>query len=90
MFTEGWSGGTRPPWASITTPTYQYIEYYMADTDDPSTPIDESKTVTFREFYDLTTDPFELNNIYPPASPDPAALASQLAADRECAGSSCP
>jgi arylsulfatase A-like enzyme len=92
MLTEGWSVGTSPPpWASITTSTYQYIEYYMADEDDPMTPtIDESKTVTFHEFYDLTTDPFELNNIYPPADPSPATLSDMLAADRECKASACP
>jgi arylsulfatase A-like enzyme len=90
MFTEAWSDRTIPPWASIRTPRYHYIEYYMADDDDPDTSIDESKTVTFREFYDLLADPFELQNIYPPASPDPAVLSARLAADRACAGSDCP
>jgi arylsulfatase A-like enzyme len=90
MFTEAWSDRTIPPWASIRTPTYHYIEYYMADDDDPETSIDESKTVTFREFYDLVADPFELNNIYPPVSPDPATLSARLAADRACTGSACP
>jgi arylsulfatase A-like enzyme len=91
--TEGWSVGNDnpPPWASITTSTYQYIEYYMADEDDPQTPaVDESKAVTFHEFYDLTTDPYELDNIYPPTNPSPAALAATLAADRGCQASSCP
>jgi hypothetical protein len=90
MLTEGWTDGTIPPWASIRTSTYHYIEYYMADDDDPGTPIDESKTVTFREFYDLLTDPLELRNIYPPANPNPATLAARLAADRTCMGDGCP
>jgi arylsulfatase A-like enzyme len=89
MLTEGWTDGV-PPWASIRTPAYHYIEYYLADVDDPGTPIDESKTVTFREFYDLVADPFELTNIYPPVSPSPATLAAKLAADRTCTGNGCP
>jgi arylsulfatase A-like enzyme len=93
MLTEGWDNGDNnpPPWASITTPTYQYIEYYMADNDDPSTPgIDESTTVTFHEFYDLQNDPYELDNIYPPSSPTPDSLSARLAAYRECKSSACP
>jgi arylsulfatase A-like enzyme len=90
LLTEGWRANPIPPWASIRTSTYHYIEYYMADVDDPTTPIDESKTVTFREFYDLLADPLELTNIYPPASPDPATLSAQLAADRTCKASACP
>jgi arylsulfatase A-like enzyme len=92
MLTEGWGTdeGVPPPWASIRTPTYHYIEYYAADVDDPSTPGDESKQVVFREFYDLTTDPFEVTNLYPATNPPPATLTSQLAADRECLAARCP
>jgi arylsulfatase A-like enzyme len=94
MLMEGWETSplprSIPPWASIRTATYHYIEYYMADDDDPSTPIDESTAVTFREFYDLVADPLELENIYPPANPSPAALSAQLVADRTCTGDACP
>jgi arylsulfatase A-like enzyme len=92
MLTEGWGTdeGVPPPWASIRTPSYHYIEYYAADVDDPSTPGDESKQVVFREFYDLTTDPFEVTNLYPATNPPPATLTSQLAADRECLAARCP
>ena len=72
-------------WASIRTPTYQYIENY----NQPSL-----NGGTFREYYDLTNDPWMLTNLYrdgnaandPPIPP----LSSQLAADRQCAGSTCP
>jgi arylsulfatase A-like enzyme len=74
-----------PSWASILTPTYHYIEYY--GTNDP-------RTITYREYYDLTSDPFELTNLLndgnPGNDPSTAALSAQLAADRHCAGSSCP
>jgi arylsulfatase A-like enzyme len=72
-------------WASIRTPTYQYIENY----NQPSL-----NGGTFREYYNLTNDPWMLTNLYrdgnagndPPFGP----LSSQLAADRQCAGATCP
>ena len=41
----------QPTWASLRSPTWQYIEYY-----------DASGAVTFREYYDLTRDPWELHS----------------------------
>jgi arylsulfatase A-like enzyme len=72
-------------WASIRTATYQYIENYNQSSLNGG---------TFREYYDLTNDPWLLTNLYkdgnsandPPFGP----LSSQLAADRQCAGSTCP
>jgi arylsulfatase A-like enzyme len=72
-------------WASIRTGTYQYVENY----NQPSL-----NGGTFREYYDLTKDPWMLTNLYrdgnaandPPIGP----LSSQLAADRQCAGATCP
>jgi arylsulfatase A-like enzyme len=95
MLTEWWRGDdvtppNHPPWASLVTPGYQYIEHY---TDDAS-------TIQFREYYDLSSDPQELTNLYggdgvptpddPPSSPSPATLSSRLATDRICSGASCP
>jgi arylsulfatase A-like enzyme len=82
---EGLGAPGTPPWLSILTPTYHYIEYYQ---DGPGTPI------TFREYYDLTTDPLELNNLLgdddPLNDPPTAALSAKLAADRACSGLTCP
>ena len=43
-----------PPWAAMLTKDYHYIENYDSDGVVP----------TFREFYDLQNDPYELNNLY--------------------------
>jgi arylsulfatase A-like enzyme len=72
-------------WASIRTPTYQYIENY----DQPAL-----NGATFYEYYDLTTDPWMRTNLYRDGNPanDPpiAPLSSALAADRACSGATCP
>ncbi len=72
-----------PSWASTLTPTSQYIEWY----DDDLT------TVSYREYYDLANDPWQLTNLLNDGNPgnDPpvAQLAAILAADRVCAGASC-
>jgi arylsulfatase A-like enzyme len=68
-----------PPWASTVTPQYQYVEYYDAD----------GVTVTFREYYNLVEDPWQLHNQMADASPrsEPqGGLATQLAQDRRCQG----
>ncbi len=73
-----------PDWASTTTPTYRYNEYYEQGTD----------IVSFREYYDLVNDPFELVNLFADGDPanDPAVapLRTQLLADRSCIGAACP
>ena len=78
-----------PPWAALLTEDYHYIENYDSDGVVP----------TFREFYDLQNDPYELNNLYgsdgdpsnnPPTTPTAAALSAQLAKDRNCRGAECP
>jgi arylsulfatase A-like enzyme len=75
-----------PPWASLRTEDYQYIEYYGS-----------SDEVVFREYYDLQTDPWQLVNVLgdlnPTNDPNPAQLASielQLTQDRTCVGAQCP
>ncbi|HEV3475512.1 MAG TPA: sulfatase [Actinomycetota bacterium] len=79
-----------PPWASLLTPQYQYVEYYDSN----------GETVSFREYYDLREDPWQLHNLL--AEPSfrnnqgglVANLSSQLARDRRCrgtdGGSPCP
>jgi arylsulfatase A-like enzyme len=78
--------GIAPTWASLTALTSQYVEYY-----------DEDGNVTFREYYDLIQDPWQLTNALGDALPgnDPspvelADLSARLAAERECAGAECP
>lgn len=72
-----------PSWVSLRTRTYHYIQYYRTD-----------GSVAFREYYDLTQDPWELTNLLRDGDPgnDPALapLEAQLAADRACAGVACP
>jgi arylsulfatase A-like enzyme len=74
-----------PGWAALRTLTSHYIEHY--DRAD-------RQKIVHREYYDLFTDPFELDNLLADAStandPNTAALSAQLTADRECAGNSCP
>lgn len=77
----------RPDWASIRTSSYQYVEYYAAD----------STTVVYREYYDLVSDPWQLTNLLgdvdvlnDPAPARIAQLSAQLALDRRCEGDECP
>jgi arylsulfatase A-like enzyme len=73
-----------PSWASDVTPTYQYTEWYSPTTGG----------ITFREYYDLLHDPWQLVNLLADGNatndPNVTALHNQLAADRTCAGSTCP
>lgn len=76
-----------PLWASTRTSSIQYTEYY----DDITGQIFD------REYYDLSSDPWQLTNLLKDGNPgnDPApaelnALSAQLAADKVCSGSSCP
>ena len=80
ILTEHWSGGPAPwsavpDWASLLTRKGHYIEYY-----------DSTGGIAFREFYDLTVDPWELSNVFTP----PTGWSEQLAADRTCVGARCP
>lgn len=76
------SGRTIPPWASIRSDDYQYVEYYDGD------------NVIFREYYDLNRDPRQLNNVLadddPNNDPNVTALSRLLAQDRACVGPACP
>ena len=72
-----------PTWASIRTRSYQYIEYYS----------DDGK-VTFREYYDLARDPWELVNLIHDGTqgndPSLRPISAELAALRTCVGAACP
>jgi arylsulfatase A-like enzyme len=86
ILTEFWTDPAvqAPDWASLLTPNYQYIETYASD----------RTTITFREYYNLQNDPWELTNLLSDGDPlnDPPTypLSAQLAADQRCAGATCP
>jgi arylsulfatase A-like enzyme len=81
---EHWlrSNRTTPDWASFYSNDSQYVEYYLAD----------RFVVEFREYYDLTTDPFELTNLFGDGDtsndPDTTSLSLDLAKAVRCEGSS--
>jgi arylsulfatase A-like enzyme len=71
-----------PAWAAVFRPDLRYVEHY-----------DDTGAVTFREYYDLVNDPWELANLYEDQDPanDPpleetARLSTILARDRRCEG----
>ena len=81
-------------WASIRTPSWQFIEYY-GKTRGVSDLLDGSRDrIIFREFYDLEKDPWQLRNLLGDRDPrnDPWVwgLTRLLAADRRCSGARCP
>lgn len=73
-----------PSWASLRSSSYVYTEYY-----------NELGLITFREYYDLTEDPWELRNLFGDLDPsnDPLdflGLSLRLAGYRGCSGGECP
>jgi len=87
IFTEYFYDAGVPPWASIWTPQYQYTEWYNRFTGD----------VTFREYYNLVADPYQMKNLLGDGSaandPSPQRLAeleTQLQEDRICVAAKCP
>lgn len=77
--------GGIPPWASIRTRRYQYVEYFLDDGP------------RYAEYYDLKSDPHELHNLLSdekrsndPASGHLARVRALLRADMRCSGSTCP
>jgi arylsulfatase A-like enzyme len=87
LLAEYWRDQANAPgirdWAALRTPAWQYIENY----DQPR------GSGTYREFYDLASDPAMERNLLAdadPANDPPASLAAELAAARTCKGASCP
>lgn len=90
MFFEHWAESERdvPDYASLRTDTYQYTEYY--EDGDRLVP-------TFREYFDLVADPWQLENVLgnddpldDPSPVDLAALQAKIQQYRDCAGTACP
>jgi arylsulfatase A-like enzyme len=81
---EYWIERTLPTWASLRTNAFQYTEYYANDGTTP----------TFREYYNLARDPWQLRNLLhdgtPANNPDVALLSAQLRQDRRCADATGP
>lgn len=82
---EFYAEHTRPTWASTVTRDHQYVEWY----EDA-----EGTVVSFREYYDLATDPHQLRNLAADTDTrrevDLGILSARLQADRSCSGSTCP
>lgn len=72
-------------WGALRTATSHYIEHYD---------LIDNQTIKYREYYDLTNDPWEMNNLLGDGNaandPNTAALSAQLAQDRACSGAACP
>ena len=67
-----------PTWISLRTPSVQFMEYY-----------DAYGAVSFREYYDLANDPWELVNLLNdtnPSDPDISQLVTQVRSDATCVG----
>ena len=68
------------------TTQYLYVEYYGNTNATNTTP-------TFREYYDMINDPYQLTNLYNDGNttndPNTAVLSAQLASLKNCAGTTC-
>jgi arylsulfatase A-like enzyme len=87
MLIEHWPAKTVPAYGSLWGHGYQYVEYYDRDLEE----------TTFREYYDLEADPWQLENLLerdggaePPTEARLNALHERLTELRRCKGKSCP
>ena len=85
LLLEQWGNYNKglPDWASLVTPEGQYVEYYRRE-----------GRVSFREYYDLLEDPWQLENLIgdgrPGDVPSLDKLSDRLRRYRRCAGPRCP
>ena len=82
-FHDGPTAPDVPTWASIrtsTVPVHRVLRHGAG-------------AVTFREYYDMVNDPYQLVNLLgdgnPSNDPSYASLSTQLRAQRQCAGTTC-
>ena len=86
MLLEHWHSKTVPAYGSLWSDDYQYVEYYNRNLD----------RVISREYFDLTKDPWQLENLLAPGSDSRPSrrelsdLSERLARFRVCEGSDCP
>ncbi|MEU2451609.1 sulfatase [Streptomyces sp. NPDC012765] len=84
---QGTGGAGPKTWAAYVAKDKQYTEYYDLHTDATGA-VSGTGQVAFREYYDLVSDPYQLQNLLHQATPAQEqalgipALAAQLAADR--------
>jgi arylsulfatase A-like enzyme len=85
FYKDATNGRNLRDWASLVTPTSQYTEWFDHQAES---------TVNFREYYNLSTDPYELDNLLSDGNssndPNTAPLAAQLRQDLTCSGAACP
>lgn len=87
LLLEYWARERRntPDWGGMITEDHQYIEYYE-DEDFGGEPL-------FAEYYNVSSDPYQLQNLIPPVPGRPATLplvSQQLDEDRNCRGTEGP
>jgi arylsulfatase A-like enzyme len=84
LLLESWRISDEPTWSGVLTKTWIYVEYLSDRTED----------VTFREYYSLRDDPYQLVNLLHDGDeandPDVARLSAMLGQLRSCAGAGCP
>ena len=84
LLLESWRISDEPTWSAVLTKTWIYVEYVS----------DRTKEITFREYYRLRDDPYQLVNLLDDGGgandPDVAHLAAVLERLRSCAGADCP
>ncbi len=87
LLLEYWARAKRttPDWGGLVTSDHQYVEYYE-DEDFGGEPI-------FAEYYNIATDPYQLENLIPESPGGTTTLpviSQQLDADRNCKGTEGP
>jgi arylsulfatase A-like enzyme len=78
-----------PTWHGTWTPGFEYVQWYYGGDGD-----DDADDLAFREYYNLTGDPYQLTNLLHDGTtgndPDVLPLQAQADADQTCAAAACP